>query len=167
MVEPYVILFQKYTNDAPVKNSYEDFKSVCIEAPFVLDGGAKKLVSRDWADEDGEDVYFPTELPLNAYDVSYKMCFVGENHEAKVYMDLLRNYLTGKSDSCCEMSIWNAHTEIGRKGVYFQSMSDGTLYRDGEGKEVLTFTIKLRVTDPVSNVIPYFEDGEEPQLVVS
>mgnify|MGYP001515008859 FL=1 len=55
MNEPYSILMQKTTENAPVKDSLVHFGIVCTEFPFKPGGETKDLPKRDWSDEDGED----------------------------------------------------------------------------------------------------------------
>ena len=55
MNEPYSILMQKTTENAPVKDSLAHFGIVCTEFPFKPGGETKDLPKRDWPDEDGED----------------------------------------------------------------------------------------------------------------
>ena len=64
MNEPYSILMQKTTENAPVKDSLVHFGIVCTEFPFKPGGETKDLPKRDWPDEDGEDTYIPDQLLL-------------------------------------------------------------------------------------------------------
>lgn len=77
MNEPYSILMQKTTENAPVKDSLVHFGIVCTEFPFKPGGETKDLPKRDWPDEDGEDTYIPDKLLLKAYDLEAEMCYKG------------------------------------------------------------------------------------------
>lgn len=78
MNEPYSILMQKTTENAPVKDSLAHFGIVCTEFPFKPGGETKDLPKRDWPDEDGEDTYIPDKLLLKAYDLEAEMCYKGD-----------------------------------------------------------------------------------------
>ena len=93
MNEPYSILMQKTTENAPVKDSLAHFGIVCTEFPFKPGGETKDLPKRDWPDEDGEDTYIPDKLLLKAYDLEAEMCYKGDLGTAYDKIMAFQNYL--------------------------------------------------------------------------
>ena len=61
------LIFQK-ANGSETKDLYADFGIKTTSVPLFLPLETKELPSRDWIDEDGEDVYFPDVVRLQAYD---------------------------------------------------------------------------------------------------
>lgn len=96
MNEPYSILMQKTTENAPVKDGLAHFGIVCTEFPFKPGGETKDLPKRDWPDEDGEDTYIPDKLLLKAYDLEAEMCYKGDLGTAYDKIMAFQNYLTGE-----------------------------------------------------------------------
>ena len=118
MNEPYSILMQKTTENAPVKDSLAHFGIVCTEFPFKPGGETKDLPKRDWPEEDGEDTYIPDKLPLKAYDLEAEMCYKGDLGTAYDKIMAFQNYLTGENGDGATLKIYNSHTGIGRQGLY-------------------------------------------------
>ena len=113
MNEPYSILMQKTTENAPVKDSLAHFGIVCTEFPFKPGGETKDLPKRDWPDEDGEDTYIPDKLLLKAYDLEAEMCYKGDLGTAYDKIMAFQNYLTGENGDGATLKIYNSHTGIG------------------------------------------------------
>ena len=151
MNEPYSILMQKTTENAPVKDSLAHFGIVCTEFPFKPGGETKDLPKRDWPDEDGEDTYIPDKLLLKAYDLEAEMCYKGDLGTAYDKIMAFQNYLTGENGDGATLKIYNSHTGIGREGLYLD--------------EVLTFPVKFRVTDPRTQIIPSYSVAEPTKIV--
>ena len=105
MNEPYSILMQKTTENAPVKDSLVHFGIVCTEFPFKPGGETKDLPKRDWPDEDGEDTYIPDKLPLKAYDLEAEMCYKGDLGTAYDKIMAFQNYLTGENGDGATLKI--------------------------------------------------------------
>ena len=53
------------------------FNVVCQEFPFKKNPKPKDLPTRDWAGEDGLDVYIPDTLPVKHYDVEVTFLYKG------------------------------------------------------------------------------------------
>ena len=108
MNEPYSILMQKTTENAPVKDSLAHFGIVCTEFPFKPGGETKDLPKRDWSDEDGEDTYIPDKLLLKAYDLEAEMCYKGDLGTAYDKIMAFQNYLTGENGDGATLKIYNS-----------------------------------------------------------
>lgn len=159
MNEPYAILLQK-EKETEANDSIKKWGIACRKFPFKLDGGSKDLASRDWPGEDGDDVFYPEELKLKAYDIETELVYVGNLGECADNMLAFRDYLTGADGLGVEMRIFNSHTGIGRKGCHWLEMSDLTFNKE-EDEEVLQFTMKIKVSDPKTRIVAQTTDVEE------
>ena len=164
MNEPYSILMQKTTENAPVKDSLVHFGIVCTEFPFKPGGETKDLPKRDWPEEDGEDTYIPDKLPLKAYDLEAEMCYKGDLGTAYDKIMAFQNYLTGENGDGATLKIYNSHTGIGRQGLYLLEVGDFE-FNKSNMDEVLTFPVKFRVTDPRIQIIPSYSVAEPTKIV--
>lgn len=138
-----------------MRDILQDFKMVCMNFPFKIGGKIKELPKRDWADGDGEDTYIPKELPLEAYDLEIEVCYKGDLNNAYDRILFFRDYLTGKDGGGAELKIYNSHTGIGRKGIFLLDMGDFEFAKSNMD-EVVKFKMKLRVTDPKTQIVPVY-----------
>lgn len=143
---------QKMKSGEAVKDSFTAFGVVCTEVPIVVGEEAKELPTRDWPDEDGEDTYVPDELPLAAYDWEIGMCYKGAVGTVQAKMKAFRDYLTGRDGSGALMKVYSPWTKEGRQNVYFKELETDEFWRSNVDEGV-TFTVTLRVTDPVTEVV--------------
>ena len=147
----YSLLIQKMSESASVKDSFEDFGMVCTDVPLIVGEETKELPSRDWPDEDGEDVFVPDALQLAAYDWKIEMCYKGDRDTCYTKMKAFRDYLTGRDGSGALMKVYSPYTKEGRQNVYLKKIETDDFWRSNVD-EVSTFTLTLRVTDPATDV---------------
>lgn len=159
----YEIYFQKDKAGSPVKNSLVDFNIVCVDFPFQLYPETKNLVSDDWPEEHGEDVFFPDKLPLKAYDLEAELCYVGNSGSA--YDDIVSflDYLRGEDGNGTSLKIYNPHTKIGRQKLYLKSVDDDIFHSDVYG-DIVLFSVTFRVTDPKTKITPTVTGGNVTNL---
>lgn len=152
----YEIYFQKDKAGSPVKNSLTDFDIVCVEFPFQLYPETKALISDDWADEHGEDAFFPEKLTLKAYDLEAKLCYVGNS----AYDDIVSflDYLRGEDGNGTSLKIYNSYTKMGRQKLYLKSVDDDIFHSDGS-EDIVLFSVTFRVTDPKTKITPVIMGG--------
>lgn len=153
MAKLYSIYFQKEKDGALVYDTKAQWGIVCKEFPFVLFDGIKSLSSRSWPDENGEDVYFPDKMLIDAYDIDVSFAYKGDMGTANTkIMDFLK-YLTGISDSGTSLKVYDTFTKIGRKGLYVKSVKNDMFVRKQDEGDVLVFKVKFRVTDPTTDIV--------------
>ena len=148
-------------------DSYTTWGIVCAKVPFKAGGKTKDLAKRDWHDEHGEDVYIPDTLMLEAYDAEFELAYKGQETAGNPFnldlaftkIDAFKKWLTGISNSKSTLSIYSPYAAMGRRDCYLLEISDeaphvqtkyerGNLYHEN----VVTFKVKFRVTDPITNV---------------
>ena len=136
MARLYSIYFQKNKSGSPVLDTYTEWSIVCKDFPFMPYGESKDLPAREWADEDGEDTFFPEEIKLKAYDIDVEFAYKGE---------------MGTANSKIEAFL-DTYTKIGRQGVYYKSIDPDLFVRKSDEGDVITFKITFRVTDPRTSI---------------
>ena len=137
-MEPKKILIQKqtydgtdYENVGEIVDVYETYHILCQELPFKHLPKSKELPSRDWHDEDGEDVFMSKEgLRFQAYDL--KVTFLYDGIEENMSSDL-RNFINYISDCRGDetgvfLAIYDEYTKIGRRGLYVKEIDDGLFF---------------------------------------
>lgn len=155
MARYYNIYMQKEKSGSPVKNIIDDFDMQCADIPFRLIPEVKPLTERNWAGEDGKDVYVPKKLSVSAYTMKIKLCCKGEKYSANDKIQKLLEYLTGSDGSGVYMKLYCDYTKIGRQDVRFTKMPDeAVLVRDDMNGDILVFTVEVSVDDPVTSIAP-------------
>ena len=138
------LIFQK-AGDSATKDLYSDFGIKTTSVPLFVPMETKELPSRDWADEDGEDVYFPETAKLKAYDTEVSVVYHGSQGTFQAKQESLFNYFrTGGT----EINIFSPYSQTGCKGAYFQGFADINLESDSNLGDVATFKLKFRITKP-------------------
>lgn len=153
-------------------NTFTQWGIACLKIPFKVGCKTKDLPKRNWYDEHGDDTYFPQKLMLEGYDADFELAYVGKELAsnplnlslAVQQITSFKNWLTGNTSSSgsgCELKIYSPYASIGRKGCYLLEIDsenphlqtkqeNGNVYNEN----VVTFKMKVRVTDPVSDYIP-------------
>ena len=147
---------EEYTKSSIV-DLLENYKIICQEFPFVKHPKPKDLPTRDWAGEDGIDVYVPDSLPLNKYDIEVAFLYVGTENSIRSDISAFLDYLYGRNDGAigARLAIYNEHTGIGRKDVVVSEVANEIFYlTDDDPDAVAKFNIKFTVYDPATDVIP-------------
>lgn len=169
MKDIYKLLFQK--GSGTVVDSYAQWGIVCCKVPFSAGCETKEVASRDWHDEHGEDAYIPQKLMFKAYDAEFEMAYKGQELATNPFdLDLaftkisaFKKWLSGNDNSSgtgAELKIYSPYATIGRQGCYLLSISDEdpVVHTKAEGsnvyhENVVTFKVKFRVTDPMTDIV--------------
>jgi len=144
-----------YTDIGSVVDTYESFHVVCQEFPFKHLPEIKDLAKREWFDENGDDVYVPTDgLKFKAYDLEVKFLYVGLEEEMADDLKAFIAFSYGRNDGGSPMlAIYDEYTKTGRRGVYVQNTdNDLFMYNDANSEALASFKVKFRVTDPVTDI---------------
>ena len=64
-------------------------------------------------------------------------------------------YLIGEDGNGSTLKVYNPHTNIGRRNLYFLGASDYDFHSTKDGDSV-TFKVKFRVTDPKTEIVPSY-----------
>lgn len=130
-------------------------------APYKIFPQIKNLVSQDWPDEHGEDVFLPTTGIVNkAYDYDVEFIYYSDDGMATERIREFCEEIKGKW-----LQIYDTYTKIGRTGVYVMEFDpDPTFVRRKiqlktmEGKanvhrDYAYFKVKFRINNPNTNIV--------------
>lgn len=131
-------------------------------APYKAFPQIKNLVTQDWPDENGEDVWLPkTGIVNKAYDFDVEFIYFADDGMATENIRAFANEIKGKW-----LQIYDTYTKMGRRGVYVSEFDADPPFKrrkiniphieDGIKHEFLdyvSFKVKFRVNDPNTNVV--------------
>lgn len=167
------LLIQQYhmnglavVNHAAAIDTQATYNVVCQECPFKMLPESNELPKREWFDQDGEDVYIPTDgLKFKAYDMEVKFIYEGTGYkknqtvvskeaEMKEKVTGFIDFLYGRNtDGYPQLKIYDEYTLTGRQGIYVLSVDNEMLAYDDRNNNVIgVFKVKFRVTDPVTRM---------------
>lgn len=151
----------QYTNIGNVVDTKVAFRIVCQNFPFKKLPEIKDLPKRDWYDENGDDVYIPTDgYKFKAYNVEATFLYYGTESTIRTDISRFIDFIYGRIDSSGNsrnggimLAVYDEHTHIGKRGVFVENI-DNTMYWDVsfDPDAVATFKVKFRVTDPVTDI---------------
>lgn len=146
-----------YTPVSPGTNvdTYVSWHVVCQEFPFKYLPEQKEFASRDWPDENGEDVFIPTDGKVfKPYDLEVSFIYVGSPVSMHAELAGFIEYINGmNSGGSPLLAVYDEYTKLGFHGLYVTEVSDD-LYDisdvdDAEGIALLK--VKFRVTQPTAS----------------
>lgn len=145
------IYFQKSGGTAVNTTTYGVY---CSKFPFRLLGDSKDLASNDWKDENGDDEYIPSKLPIKSYSVEVDFAYKGSMDTAHTSIGNFLRFVSGQDGTGSEMMVYDDFMKIGRQKVRYEGCSDDAelFVRTPSEGDVVTFTVKFKVDDPVTNV---------------
>lgn len=138
------------------------FKIVCQDFPFKKNPAPKELPSRDWAGEDGLDVYIPDRIPIKAYDIEVDFLYTGTEDAIQTdlnnFIDFLYGRIKGNSNDTVQsgrLAIYNEYTGLGRKDIVVKEVEPEIFFlSDSDPDAVAKFQVKFTVNDPTTEVVP-------------
>ena len=139
----------------------DTYKVMCQEFPFKRNPKPKALPSRDWAGEDGLDIYIPDGgLPMNAYDIEVTFLYVGTEdtitNNLKGFLDFITGRRKGQNANTVQsgrLAIFNEYVNMGRKDVVVSEIDNELYYcSDNDPDAVAKFKVKFTVNDPTTEV---------------
>ena len=137
----------------------ETYKIICQEFPFNKNPKPKELPTRDWAGEDGVDVYVPTKIPVKHYDIEVEFLYVGTEDAIREDLTGFIDFLYGRQEGATggRLAIYNEHTGIGRKDVVIAEVKNELFYlTESDDDAIAKFKVKFTVYDPTTDVTPEY-----------
>jgi hypothetical protein len=151
MNKDYSILFQKSV-DERAKDLQDDFGFVCT---LIEEGDyeTKELEKNEWADEHGEDVYIPSVMRFNGFELKLGVVYTGAINTHNTKLTALLAYLTGIDGALDSegVKLYSERLHRGYAKVYLKSVTERSLYKT-ETDECLECVVTLQVADPVTVV---------------
>lgn len=143
-----------YTKGAVV-DLLATYNIICQEMPFMVNPLAKDLPKRDWPDEDGQDVYVPATRRMKEYTMEVDFLYVGTDTNIRTDLKNFINFLYGRNTGAVGslLAIYNAYTDIGRKDVIVQEVSNEVFIAgDSDPDAIAKIKVKFLVCDPITEV---------------
>lgn len=143
------------------------YNIICQDFPFKKNPKAKDLPTRDWAGEDGADVYVPKKLPVKDYEIEVAFLHVHSKTTTTEDRDnLMRqnisgfiDFLYGRNEGATgsRLVIYNEYVGMGRKDITVSEVDNELFYlSDDDPDAVARFKIKFHVYDPTTEVTPTY-----------
>ena len=152
-----------------VVNLTEKWGIYC-DVPFKLFPEAKELAVRDWAGEDGRDVYIPKKIPLAAYELEVEVTYKGEDAKMRDNIEAFIKFIYGRNDGAVggRLAIYDEYTGIGRKDIHVTSIDNDIYYDvDYDDEQCAKFNVKFQVEDPATDVKPSVSGNKVNDLIFS
>ena len=141
-------LIQKLKDLAIVRDS-EEFGVRVKHVPFKIFPEMKEVHSVSFHDENGDDEFIPETPTFKAYEMDCEFLYQGLHGTANVKIKEFLTYLsTGGA-----FSIYDTYTGIGRTEVRYAGYEEDVLYRKDDEDDAVIFSVKLKVNDPVTDII--------------
>ena len=138
----------------------DKFNIVAMDFPFKKNPKPKDLPTRDWAGEDGLDIYVPDQIPMKSYDIEVIFLYVGTNENIRTDIGGFIDFIYGRSKADSNdtvksgrLSIYNDYVGMGRKDIVVAEV-DNELFEssDLDDDAVAKFKVKFTVNDPTTSV---------------
>lgn len=147
---------QNYISGIEV-DTYAQWGIVCSQSPYKRYGDPKDVVSRNWLDEHGEDVYIPQSIRLKKFDLEISFLCNGTANNVRTNVKDFLAYLMGKPSFVAvtgpRLAIYDTFNDMGWKDVRMKSYSTDALIMDnGDDEVVLEFKVLFEVFDPYTEV---------------
>ena len=136
------------------------YKIICQDFPFKKNPKPKDLPTRDWAGEDGLDVYVPDKIPMKSYDIDVTFLYVGTEQSIRTDISNFLDFICGRikadnSDTVKSgrLAIYNEYVGMGRKDVVVNEIDNEIYYvTDCDPDAVAKIKVKFTVYDPTTEV---------------
>lgn len=147
----------------------ETFNIISQDFPFKKNPKPKDLPTRDWAGEDGLDVYVPEKIPMKNYDIDVTFLYVGDEQNIRTDVGNFLDYIYGRVGAngafkSGRLAIYNEHVGIGRKDIVVSDVDNEIFYcSEYDPDAVAKFKVRFTVYDPTTDVTPTYGnyDGEQ------
>ena len=148
-----------YTKGSVV-DLFKTYNIICQDFPFKKNPKPKDLPTRDWAGEDGLDVYVPEKIPMKSYDIDVTFLYVGEEQNIRTdisnFIDFLSGNIKGNNSDTVKsgrLAIYNEYVGMGRKDVVVSDIDNELFYcYDADPDAIAKFKVKFTVYDPTTEV---------------
>lgn len=138
------------------------FNIICLEFPFSKNPKTKDLPTRDWAGEDGLDVYVPEKLPMKHYDIEVFFLYVGTKSNIRTDISNFIDFIYGRAKADVNdtvksgrLAVYNEYVGMGRKDIVVAELSNELFHcSESDPDAVAKIKVKFTVYDPTTEVTP-------------
>lgn len=137
----------------------ETYNIGCENFPFKVMPEAKELPKRDFPDENGVEVFAPTQMPLKDYEIDVIFIYKGNESSMRSDVQNFLNFLYGRNNGAVgsTFAIYDEHVKIGRKDVRVKRVGNEFFYNeDYDDEKQAGFKVTFNVDDPATDVVPQY-----------
>lgn len=141
----------------PVVDIEAEFGCVATDFPLLVGEDMVEVVSREWAGEDGRDVYMPVHPAMKSYDATATFMFKGTEDTLRTNISQFIKYVTGHNKDAvgAMLFIYNVYTQNGRKDVHVTKINPDMYYNEGyDDEKSASIEITFTIEDPSTDVVP-------------
>lgn len=121
---------------------------VVTDFPFLsINTKPKNIATRSYYDENGDYEYIPEVITYEPQEFTIKFAYKGAKDSAGTAIGSFINYISA------EISLYSEHAGIGRQSCRIVSIDEPDRFYRTATKDVLSFSIRFKSNDPVTNVI--------------
>lgn len=145
----------------------EEFGCIATDFPLLTGEEMKEVVAREWAGEDGRDVYMPAHPAMQHYDVTATFTFKGTEATLRDNISKFIRFVTGRNSGAtgAMLAIYNAYTKNGRKDVHVTKIAPDMYYSESyDDEKAASIDITFTVEDPATDVRPVLTEGKVTDL---
>ena len=147
-IDGYKGFYIQKAESQDIKESNESWNIVVKIIPFTLIPDVKEYAKTDWRDQNGDDEFIPSVPVYKAYDLDVTFYCIAPHNTANGYIKSFFDYIRSG-----EFSLYDKYTGIGRQKVHYVSFSPKSFIRRRGQNDVVEFTLKFKVNDPLTDII--------------
>ncbi len=136
-----------------------DYGLFIKHSPYKAYPSIKNLISQDWPDENGEDVWLPvTGMVTKAYDYDVEFIYYADDGLATDNIRAFCDKIKWKW-----LQIYDTYSKMGRKAVYVAEFDPDPPFKrrrlkveDGEAPKIrdyVSFKVKFKINDPNTDIV--------------
>lgn len=114
--------------------------------PFTLIPKPKNIVSQTWQDEDGDDVFIPSTIYHEPYEIEIEFIYYNFDEMANIRINEFLKEIEGKW-----LQVYDSYTKIGRQGLYMIECTEDPHFKR-RNNDYVEFSVKFKVNDPDTNI---------------
>lgn len=124
----------------------ERFGLYIKHAPFSLRPKPKNIITQQWKDEDGDDVFIPDTIYHEPYEMELEFIYLRQDNMANVNINAFLDEIEGRW-----LQIYDSYTQMGRQAIYMvETTNDADFKR--RNYDHVSFSVKFKVNDPDTNI---------------
>lgn len=116
-------------------------------SPFTITPAPKNILTQEWKDEDGEDVFIPSNIVHSAYDMELTFVYLRNDGQAVNNITAFIDTIKGKW-----LKIYDSYIQQGRQGIYMIECDSQPTFKRRNNYNLAIFTCKFKVNDPDTNI---------------
>ena len=132
----------------PAFDTKNEYGLYIKHSPFTFRPRVKNIITQEWIDQDGEDVFIPETITHESYDFVCEFVYCRGDGMANENILNFLDRIEGKW-----FMLYDTYTNQGRQGVYFVDYNNEPTFQRRGLMDVVIFSVTFRVNDPDTNIV--------------